>query len=189
MIISIAGTHCAGKTTLAHRLYSHLLAKGKQVDLLVEIAGKTTKADRTNLYTQYYIMSEQILNEQKLSKSSPLVITDRSVFDNLAYITLNLQAPQNWQRLDIYKKAWELFFKHKDNYDGIIFVNDYYPINPKDPKRDPNEKWQKWILHQIRAYLDAFYAGPILELDQTSPTESKVKNITKWIEETGAELS
>ena len=165
MIIAICGTHNAGKTTLAHNLYSKLLKDGQNVGLLSEIADKSSKEDRTNLYTQYYIMNEQARAEDSLIKQYPLVISDRSVYDNLAYITLALQHTKNMNRLNVYKKAWELFNSRKDLYDGIILVNNYYNIKGNDPKRNPEELWQRWILTQIQQYIAAFYSGQLKTIE------------------------
>lgn len=181
MIVSIVGAHNSGKTTLAHRLYSSLLKEGQNVALLTEIADKTTREDRLNLYTQYYIMNEQIRVEDELLADYSLVISDRSVYDNLAYITLNLQVEENMNRLHVYKKAWELFNDRKNIYDKILFTNKYYPIKTGDPKRHPDEKWQKWILTQIDQYLKAFYTQPIKTLKTVDLNPIQMKEIVDWV--------
>lgn len=181
MIIAISGSHNSGKTTLAHRLYSQLLKLGEDVALLTEVADRSTKEDRLNLYTQYFIMNEQVRAEDKLINAYPLVISDRSVFDNLAYMTLNLQLDSNMNRLHIYQKAWELFNERKDLYDGILFVDKYFPIKAGDPKRHPDERWQKWILAQIGLYLDAYYTQPIKSLGNVDVGGKRVEEIIGWI--------
>lgn len=176
-VVAISGTHNAGKTTLSHRLYSRLLKQGVDVGLLTEVADRTKKTDRVNLYAQYYILDQQVCEEDELIERHKLVISDRSVFDNLAYMTLNLQNTSNLTRLHIYQQAWELFLDRRNIYDKVILVDGYYPIHKDDPKRDPNERWQKWILSQIHLLLDAFYNGEVLTIKSADLSDEELNEI------------
>ena len=88
MKIAFIGAHGVGKTTLCYDLASRLKRQDRVVDLVMEVARRSPlpiNAD-TTLSAQQWILHTQIAEEVAASAGGGIVICDRSVLDNYAYL-------------------------------------------------------------------------------------------------------
>lgn len=163
-LIGICGTHCAGKSTLLEDLYSEI-DKDMTIHKITEIARGISRKDRSSIFAQHYIMSCQRREETMgFEENVDLILSDRTSIDNLAYTTLNLQNRENRDRANVLRDCWDDMFKSLERYDGIILVDEYFEIDPKDRHRNSASVWQDWILNFVELLLKAYYTKPVLEL-------------------------
>ena len=90
--ISLISTHGTGKTTLCYEVAAELKKRGLKVKVFSEIAASAFEQgipinQSTTLPAQLYIMMQHITEELQGSLHNyQVVVCDRSVFDNLAYM-------------------------------------------------------------------------------------------------------
>ncbi|OGR80928.1 MAG: hypothetical protein A2X32_00735 [Elusimicrobia bacterium GWC2_64_44] len=90
--ISLISTHGTGKTTLCYEVAAELKKRGVKVKVFSEIAAAAFEQgipinESTTLPAQMYIMMQHITEELRGTlRGYQVVICDRSVFDNLAYL-------------------------------------------------------------------------------------------------------
>lgn len=86
-LIAFSGTHGTGKTTQAYALASKLKKMGKSVVVLDELARECPLPinKEATAATQHWILAAQIKKELKLMSRYNAVITDRCIFDTIAY--------------------------------------------------------------------------------------------------------
>jgi len=90
--ISLISTHGTGKTTLCYEVAAELKKRGLKVKVFSEIAAAAFEQgipinESTTLPAQMYIMMQHITEELRGAlRGYQVVICDRSVFDNLAYL-------------------------------------------------------------------------------------------------------
>lgn len=86
--IAFIGSHGVGKTTLCYDLAARLKRQDRAVDLVKEVArGCPLPINRdTTLPAQAWILHSQIAHEIAVAAQSEVVICDRSVLDNYAYL-------------------------------------------------------------------------------------------------------
>lgn len=92
MIIGISGTHGTGKTTLLYKLAHDLKIRhaDKSISVISEIARScpfpifTSQSISTEL-AQIWIFNAQVKKEIEAAYRNDIVITDRTVFDVIAY--------------------------------------------------------------------------------------------------------
>jgi nicotinamide riboside kinase len=90
--ISLISTHGTGKTTLCYEVAAELKKRGVKVKVFSEIAAAAFEQgipinESTTLPAQMYIMVQHITEELRGAlRGYQVVICDRSVFDNLAYL-------------------------------------------------------------------------------------------------------
>ena len=81
--IGFCGSHSVGKTTLARRLHEDI----PNSYLVSEVARNYTPEDLKNCETQQKILIDQMRQETFAGIRSDVVITDRTVVDNAAYLS------------------------------------------------------------------------------------------------------
>jgi len=88
MKIAFIGTHGVGKTTLCYDLAARLKRQDRIVDLVKEVARNCPLPINrdTTLQAQAWILHSQIAHEIAVSAQNEIVICDRSVLDNYAYL-------------------------------------------------------------------------------------------------------
>lgn len=88
MKIAFIGSHGVGKTTLCYDLASRLKRQDRAVDLVKEVARRCPLPINrdTTLSAQAWILHTQIADEVAASAQNDVVICDRSVLDNYAYL-------------------------------------------------------------------------------------------------------
>jgi predicted ATPase len=88
--IAFIGTHGVGKTTLCYDLAAALKRRGVAVDIVKEVARQSPLPinRQTSLEAQLWILSTQIAEEIRSAAGHDVVVCDRSVLDNYAYLVL-----------------------------------------------------------------------------------------------------
>ncbi len=146
MKIAFIGTHGVGKTTLCYDLASRLKRQDRIVELVQEVARACPLPinRETTLQAQAWILHSQIAYEIAASASGGIVICDRSVLDNYAYL---VQQAGRRPEYDALVREWvttyDFLFKvpiiHAPTFDG---------------KRDTSQAFQ----HDIDVGIDALAA-------------------------------
>jgi len=88
MKIAFIGTHGVGKTTLCYELAASLKRLDVSVDLVKEVARRCPlpiSRDTTSA-AQLWILHSQIAEEIELEPSFDIIVCDRAVLDNYAYL-------------------------------------------------------------------------------------------------------
>ena len=88
MKIAFIGSHGVGKTTLCYDLAARLKRQDRSVDLVKEVARRCPLPINrdTTLAAQAWILHTQIADEIAAAAQNDVVICDRSVLDNYAYL-------------------------------------------------------------------------------------------------------
>ncbi|REJ99533.1 MAG: hypothetical protein DWQ36_25285 [Acidobacteria bacterium] len=88
--IAFIGSHGVGKTTLVYGLAARLKARDFSLEVVVEVARRCPLPlnQETSLAAQSWILHTQIADELAAAARYPLVLCDRSVLDNYAYLLL-----------------------------------------------------------------------------------------------------
>ncbi len=86
--IAFIGTHGIGKTTLCYGLAARLKANDVVLEVVHEVARRCPLPinRETNLDAQSWILHTQIADEIVAQSRAPVVVCDRSVLDNYAYL-------------------------------------------------------------------------------------------------------
>jgi nicotinamide riboside kinase len=112
--IAFIGTHGVGKTTLCYDLAAALKKKGIVVDMVKEVARLSPLPinRQTSLEAQLWILTTQIAEEIRSASQHDVVVCDRSVLDNYAYLVL-ATSRQRWLEplVNRWMKGYDLLFK------------------------------------------------------------------------------
>jgi nicotinamide riboside kinase len=112
--IAFIGTHGVGKTTLCYDLAAVLKRQGVHVDMVKEVARLSPLPinQKTPLDAQTWILTTQIAEEIRSSAHHQVVVCDRSVLDNYAYMALACGRQPVFERLSVHwMKTYDLLFK------------------------------------------------------------------------------
>jgi nicotinamide riboside kinase len=112
--VAFIGTHGVGKTTLCYELASVLKRQGVHVDMVKEVARLSPLPinRQTSLEAQTWILMAQVAEEIRSAAHHAVVVCDRSVLDNYAYMVLAcgrqkpLEPLVNW-----WMRTYDLLFK------------------------------------------------------------------------------
>ncbi len=112
--IAFIGTHGVGKTTLCFDLGAVLKKRGLHVDLVKEVARLSPLPinRKTSLEAQLWILTTQIAEEIRSAAHHEVVVCDRSVLDNYAYLMF-AAGRQRWLEplVNRWMKGYDLLFK------------------------------------------------------------------------------
>jgi len=112
--IAFIGSHGVGKTTLCYDLGAALKKRGLQVDMVKEVARLSPLPinRQTSLDAQMWILSTQIAEEIRSAAHHEVVVCDRSVLDNYAYLVF-AAGRQRWLEplVNRWMKTYDLLFK------------------------------------------------------------------------------
>ena len=112
--IAFIGTHGVGKTTLCFDLAATLKKRGLHVDIVKEVARLSPLPinRQTSLEAQMWILSTQIGEEIRSAAHHEVVICDRSVLDNYAYLVF-AAGKQRWLEplVNRWMRTYDLLFK------------------------------------------------------------------------------
>jgi nicotinamide riboside kinase len=180
MKIAFIGTHATGKTTLYHQLVGHLKEKGFNVGHVYEIVRDCPFPvnEATGLVAQRWVIFNQIINEDRimLKHNSDLLVCDRSVLDDYAYLYNALK--KDHQLL----KA--LTFDHMATYNLLFLV----PINnsylKNDGFRSVNKELQLEIDRTIRILLEEnsdFFMKNNIEICEVRSFEEVKKKVDEFL--------
>jgi thymidylate kinase len=88
MKVAFIGTHGVGKTTLCYELAARLKKRSVDADIVKEVARSSPLPinQRTTVAAQLWILHMQIAREIEVESRCEVVICDRSVLDNYAYL-------------------------------------------------------------------------------------------------------
>jgi nicotinamide riboside kinase len=88
MKLAFIGTHGVGKTTLCYDLVASLKRRGVNVDMVKEVARLSPLPinQRTSVDAQTWILMTQVAEEIRSAGQHQVVVCDRSVLDNYAYL-------------------------------------------------------------------------------------------------------
>ncbi len=154
--IAFVGTHGVGKTTLCFDLAAHLKRLDLAVDLVKEVARRCPLPinEETTLDAQLWILHSQVAEEIAAQAMYEVVVCDRSVLDNYAYLVARIgRKPE----LDALVRAWI------GGYDALFKV----PVIQAptfDGKRAVSRQFQLEIDATIDALVEDF-AVPVTRLD------------------------
>ena len=114
MKIAFIGTHGVGKTTLCYDLAAALKRQGIHVDVVKEVARLSPLPinRQTSIEAQTWILMTQVAEEIRSAAYHQVVVCDRSVLDNYAYMMLACGRQVPYERFVAYwMKTYDLLFK------------------------------------------------------------------------------
>ena len=114
MKLAFIGTHGVGKTTLCYDLAAALKRQGINVDMVKEVARLSPLPinRKTSLDAQTWILTTQVAEEIRSGSQHEVVVCDRSVLDNYAYLSFACGRQKPIERfVDYWIKTYDLLFK------------------------------------------------------------------------------
>lgn len=145
MKIAFIGTHGVGKTTLCYDLAAVLKRRGLDTDIVKEVARLSPLPinRKTSLEAQTWILMTQIAEEIRSASQNRVVVCDRSVLDNYAYMVLACGRQKPVERfVDHWMRTYDLLFK-------VPIVGQASP----DGVRDTDEFFMRAIDDQVEKLL------------------------------------
>jgi len=125
VIITILGTHGAGKSTLTYLLASHYKKIGKNVKIIQEVARDCPFPinERMTSKTCFWIYYQQCLKEMEAREKYDIIICDRSCVDSFFYAEYFCLFDRNLNNLKTVAKS-----QLAHSYDKVIFIRPDIPI-------------------------------------------------------------
>ena len=114
MKVAFIGTHGTGKTTLCYDLVGALKKQGINADMVKEVARLSPLPvnRKTSLDAQTWILMTQVAEEIRSASQHHVVVCDRSVLDNYAYLSFACGRQKPIERfVDFWMKTYDLLFK------------------------------------------------------------------------------
>jgi predicted ATPase len=112
--VAFIGTHGVGKTTLCYDLAAVLKREGRHVDIVKEVARQSPLPinRQTSLEAQLWILTSQVAEEIRSASQHDVVVCDRSVLDNYAYLSYACGRQRPVERfVDYWLRTYDLLFK------------------------------------------------------------------------------
>jgi thymidylate kinase len=112
--LGFIGTHGVGKTTLCYDVASVLKKEGVNVDVVKEVARHSPLPvnRQTSLEAQVWILTTQVAEEIRSASRYDVVVCDRSVLDNYAYLVLACgEVPSLVPFIEHWLTTYDLLFK------------------------------------------------------------------------------
>jgi nicotinamide riboside kinase len=112
--VAFIGTHGVGKTTLCYDLAAALKRRGAHVDMVKEVARLSPLPinRQTSIEAQTWILMTQVAEEIRSGAYHEVVVCDRSVLDNYAYMRLACGRQPAYERfVGHWMKSYQLLFK------------------------------------------------------------------------------
>ena len=169
--IAFVGTHGVGKTTLCFDLAAQLKRLDLGVDLVKEVARRCPLPinEATTPAAQAWILHTQIAEELEAAATYEVVICDRSVLDNYAYLVARVGRQLDLDPLvATWIRSYDALFKvpvlELPSYDGTRAVSPAFqleidsmieqlieafdvPATPLDP--DDRDGWIPTVMHTL----------------------------------------
>jgi nicotinamide riboside kinase len=114
MKVAFIGTHGVGKTTLCYDLAAVLKRRGLDADVVKEVARLSPLPinRETSLEAQTWILMTQVAEEIRVASRSAVVVCDRSVLDNYAYLVFACGRQRAIERfVDYWMRTYDVLFK------------------------------------------------------------------------------
>jgi nicotinamide riboside kinase len=112
--VAFIGSHGVGKTTLCFDLAALLKRQDLHVDIVKEVARLSPLPinQKTTLEAQLWILTTQVAEEIRSAAHHRVVVCDRSVLDNYAYMVFACGRQKPIERfVDFWIKSYDLLFK------------------------------------------------------------------------------
>ncbi len=140
--IAFIGSHGVGKTTLCYDLAAALKKQGVTVDMVKEVARLSPLPinRQTSLEAQMWILSTQIAEEIRSAATHEVVVCDRSVLDNYAYLVF-ATSRQRWLEplVNRWMKGYDILFKvpiaGSPSADGVRDTDEFFMRSIDAPRR------------------------------------------------------
>lgn len=131
--LAFIGTHGVGKTTLCYDIGAILKKRGLHVDLVKEVARLSPLPinRQTSLEAQMWILTTQVAEEIRSAAHHEVVVCDRSVLDNYAYLVF-AAGRQRWLEplVNRWMKTYDLLFKvpisGRADADGVRDTDEFF---------------------------------------------------------------
>lgn len=148
MKIALVGSHGVGKTTLCYELAARLKRQDRVVELVTEVARRCPLPinRETTLQAQAWILHSQVAAELAATAEGGIVICDRSVLDNYAYLVHQVGRQPAYDALIA---DWI------GGYDALIKVPIIDPPS-FDGRRDVSHEFQHDVDRTIDRLVEAF---------------------------------
>jgi thymidylate kinase len=133
LLIAVSGAHGTGKSTLCHELVAKLKTRHLSVGLATESARSShyLLADEKTPEMHLEVFGIHLIREMRALRIYPIVITDRSIFDFIAYALIRF--PEN-NRATL---ALISFAQQYKGYYNLIFrTTNFYENRDKDKLRE-----------------------------------------------------
>ena len=173
LVIAISGTHCSGKTTTLKRLYEKLTSDGYDVGIVSEVARCFTPEERRNMDVQIKILNHHKRFEKEQISKHDIVLCDRTVMDNLAY--MYLQYDKN-----TFSGNLPILDSNDIVYDYIFMTDEMFEIDEDDEQRNPSRYWQEVVDNMINFFVKILYGAENVEYIK-GDTEIRVNKILDTI--------
>lgn len=114
MKIAFIGTHGTGKTTLCYNLVGELKKQNINADMVKEVARLSPLPvnRQTSIEAQTWILMTQVAEEIASASRHDVVVCDRSVLDNYAYLAFAFGRQKAIERfVDFWMKSYDVLFK------------------------------------------------------------------------------
>ncbi|MCX6551158.1 MAG: AAA family ATPase [Acidobacteria bacterium] len=114
MKLAFIGTHGTGKTTLCYDLTAALKRQGSNADMVKEVARLSPLPinRKTSLDAQIWILMTQVAEEIRSASVHDIVVCDRSVLDNYAYLMFACGRQKAIERfVDHWMKSYDVLVK------------------------------------------------------------------------------
>jgi len=168
MKVAFIGTHGVGKTTLCYDLAATLKRQDLNVDIVKEVARLSPLPinQKTSLEAQTWIFMTQIAEEIRSASQHDVVVCDRAVLDNYAYMVFAFGRQKAIERfMHHWMKSYDLLFKvplsGEISADGVRDTDDFFvrsidhlvdtlltEKNIPHERLDPTDR-QHWI-HRVK---------------------------------------
>ncbi len=133
MKVAFIGTHGVGKTTLCYDLAATLKRQNVNVDIVKEVARLSPLPinQKTSLEAQTWIFMTQIAEEIRSGSQHDVVVCDRAVLDNYAYMMFAFGRQKPIERfMHHWMKSYDLLFKvpltGEVSADGVRDTDDFF---------------------------------------------------------------
>lgn len=151
--VAFVGAHGVGKTTLCYELAACLKRRDLRVDLVKEVARECPLPlnQKTTIDAQAWILHTQIAREIEAVLGQDILVCDRSVLDNYAYLV------EKFGRLE----PFDSLVRHwLPGYGLLVWVPAVDGLR-FDGLRDTDRKYQRRIETVIQALIETFEARPL----------------------------
>lgn len=147
--IAFLGTHGTGKTILTYQIAAEFRRRGHNVEVLKEVARESPLPinEGTTLAAQQWILFRQMALEIECAARSEMVICDRSVLDNYAYLRRAVGAQPTLERL---VAEWMA------TYDEVIHVPILAGEIADDGVRSTDRDFQREIDENVKELLGRY---------------------------------
>jgi len=155
-----------GKTTLCFDTASLLKRRGANVDMVKEVARLSPLPinRKTSLEAQTWILMTQVAEEIRSASHAAVVVCDRSVLDNYAYMVLACGRQRPVERLvDWWMRTYDLLFK--------------VPVDEAEAQADGIRDTDQFFIRSIDQLVDTLLAEKQIEHVALPPGERE-----RWIE-------